>query len=71
MFTDEEYQCDSETASHSNFQAVLKPVQHTVSLDAHSIDKQKTVENKFLSTTTTLILNNHMQKNTHTFFQGQ
>jgi len=36
MFTDEEYWCDSETASHSSFQAVL--VQRTVSLDARSVD---------------------------------
>ena len=48
MFTDKVYQCDSETASHSSFQAVLKPVQHTVSLDAHSVDTLKTLDSNFI-----------------------
>ena len=50
MFADEEYQCNSETASHSSFQAVLKPAKQTISLDAYSViavDKQKTEGNKF------------------------
>ena len=59
IFTDEEY-LTLETASCSSFQAVLKPVQHTVSLDAHSVDKFKliTIWTAILSTIT---LNNHIQ----------
>ena len=48
MFTNKEYQCDSETISHSSFQAVLKPVQNIVSLDAHSVNKIITVDSNFL-----------------------
>jgi len=44
MFTDKEYQCDSEKC----FMAVLKQLHHTVSLDAHSVDKLKTVDSNFI-----------------------